>query len=569
MITFYDFEVFEKDWLVVLNQPSSRKETVIVNNPEELKYFYEEYKSDIWVGFNSKHYDQFILKSILLDMNPKEVSDKIIVYGYEGWQISKLFNQIPLNNYDIMTKTDRGLKYFEGSMGNMIKESSVNFQTHEKLTEAEIKEVVRYCKHDVEQTIEVFMERYSDFEAHLGLLKMFNLPLADISKTKVQLSAKILGAKKTTYNDEFDIDFPSTMRIQKYQAVIDWYKNPTNMNYNCSLDIDVAGVKHSFGWGGVHGAIENYIEEGNFINMDVASLYPSLMINYDLLSRSCQPQKFKDIVELRLKYKKEKNPLQAPLKIVINGTYGASKDKTNPLYDPRQANRVCVYGQLLLLDLIEHLEPYCTIIQSNTDGVLVKLKDSSQKSFDIIDDIAYEWEQRTHLNLEFDEFKKVIQKDVNNYIIVAPDGHIKSKGAYVKTLGNLDYDLAVVNKAVVDYLVSGIPIKDTIYKADKLKDFQMVKKISSKYSSIYHGEKCLNEKCVRCFASKDDHDEGLRKLHTNGRMAKIEGTPIHCKIVNEEINSMVGIPKWLNRDWYIQTAQKRVDDFIGEENKFF
>ena len=50
------------------------------------------------------------------------------------------------------------------------------------------------------------------------------------------------------------------------------------------------------------------------------------------------------------------------------------KDKNNPLYDPRQANRVCIYGQLLLTDLIEKLEPYCEITQSNTDGVLVKLK---------------------------------------------------------------------------------------------------------------------------------------------------------------------------------------------------
>jgi len=84
------------------------------------------------------------------------------------------------------------------------------------------------------------------------------------------------------------------------------------------------------------------------------------------------------------------------------------KDKNNALYDPRQANRVCVYGQLLLLDLIERLEPHCQIIQSNTDGILIKL--NRYEDFDLIDDVCYEWEQRTHLQLEFEEFRKVFSE---------------------------------------------------------------------------------------------------------------------------------------------------------------
>lgn len=563
-ILFYDFEVFKNDWLVVLLEPNERKETIIVNDENQLREYYEAHISDIWVGFNSRHYDQYILKGILLGMNPKTINDQIIIEGIDGWRISNAFSQVALNNYDVMGNIDRGLKYFEGSLGNSIEESSVPFDIDRKLTDAEIEETIRYCRHDVEQTIAVFMERYSDFEAHLGLLKMFELPLSEISRTKVQLSAKILGAVKKSYDDEFDIDFPSTMRIKKYKEVVDWYRNPENLDYSKSLTIDVAGVPHNFGWGGVHGAIENYIDEGYFINMDVASLYPSLMIRYGLLSRSCHPERFKEIVDTRLRYKAEKNPLQAPLKIVINGTYGASKDKFNPLYDPRQANRVCIYGQLLLLDLIEHLEPVCKIIQSNTDGVLVKLRDSSQKAFDDVDDIAHEWEQRTGLNLEFDEYVKVIQKDVNNYIIVDQDGKMKSKGAYVKKLGSLDYDLSVVNRAVSENLVNGVPVEKTINECNLLKDFQLVKKVSSKYSGIYHGENFLNEKCIRCFASKDESDGGLTKLHKQtGRKAKIEGTPIHARLVNGDVNGMP-VPDWLDRDWYVDMARKRVSDFKGE-----
>jgi len=581
IIIFFDFEVFKLDWLVVLIDTDAESETVICNDKAKLENYYSKNKSNIWVGFNSRHYDQWILKGILAGFNPKEINDWIIVKEQPGWAFSNLLRQYPLNNYDVMNGVDRGLKVFEGFMGNDIRETSVPFNIDRKLTADEIKEVIKYCRHDVEQTIEVFLKRLSDFEAHMGLLKMFNLPLSNISKTKVQLSAAILDARPQKYYDEFDISFPETMRIEKYKEVVEWYKDKNNRCYEYvthskngkevvkkkQLEIMVAGVPHVFGWGGVHGAIEKYFGEGYFINMDVASLYPSLMIIYNLLSRSCNPEKFKDIVETRLKYKHEKNPLQAPLKIVINGTYGASKDKNNPLFDPLMANNVCVFGQLLLLDLLERLEEsgICEIIQSNTDGVLIKLHakndDEADEQYSIIDDIAHEWEERTGLVLEFDEYVKVFQKDVNNYVIVDAEGKHKSKGAYVKKLNDLDYDLAIVNKALIDFMTKNVPVEVTISKCDSLRDFQQVKKISSKYKYIMHGDKILNEQTVRCFASKREKDGGLKKLHAKtGRLAKMENTPEHCFLINESVNGY-DCPPDLNKRWYIDLAKKRLKDF--------
>lgn len=561
---FFDFEVFQEDWLVVIYDMDAQERHVIANDREKLQGFYDAHKRDIWAGYNVKHYDQFILKGILLGLDPKKINDYIIIKGKQGWQYSSLFNTIPLILWDSMNSLDRGLKYFEGAMGNDIRETTVPFDIDRKLTPEELAEVIRYCIHDVEQTIEVFMERQDDFDAQAQLLKMFNLPLSDLSKTKVQLSAKILEAKKRSYDDEFDISFPDTLRLEKYQAVLDWYRDWNNRDYKKSLDIDVAGVPHSFGWGGVHGAIKNYHSEGYFINMDVASLYPSLMIRYNLHSRSCNPQKFNDIVKLRLEYKHAKNPMQAPLKIVINGTYGAMKDKNNPLYDPRQANNVCIYGQLLLLDLIEKLEKAgAIIIQSNTDGVLVRMPDGGNEDafFDKVDDVAHEWEERTGLTLEFDEFRRVYQGDVNNYVIVDGEGHFKSKGAYVKKLGNLDYDLAVVNRAIRDYLVLDKPIETTINECNSLKDFQLVKKVTSKYKSVLHDDKVLNEKCVRVFASTRQEDGGLFKIHAvRNNVNKVEGTPEHCFIINDDINGLE-VPEYLDRKWYIEEAKRRVEKF--------
>ena len=403
----------------------------------------------------------------------------------------------------------------------------------------------------------------------MGLVKLAcqgkPLNLSLISKTKSQLAAIILEATPKEHDDEFDIDFPSTLKIEKYKEVVDWYKNEDNRCYEKNgkknqLDIMVAGVPHQFGWGGVHGAIPQYSGEGYFLNMDVASLYPSLMIQYNLHSRNMKdPKKYEDIYHTRLKYKKEKNPLQAPLKLVLNSTYGVMKDKNNGLYDPLQANRVCVYGQLLLLDLIEKLEPHCQIIQSNTDGILVKM--NKYEDFDLIDDIAYEWEQRTHLTLEFDEYRKVFQKDVNNYIIVDANGKYKSKGAYVKKLNNLDYDLPIINKALVEYMVHNIPVEQTINECDDLKEFQLVTKISNKYTHILHGDEYIKEKCIRIFASINEEDKGVTKIHaTTGRPAKISNSPEHCFIFNDEVNG-VKVPKKLDKAWYVDLAQKRLKDF--------
>ena len=375
MLWFFDCEVFAFDWLIVFINPSERKEVIIINDSEKLNQFYEEHKHEIWVSFNGRHYDQYVVKGILCGFDAKKISDYIIVDDKPGWKFSSLFRKIPLNNYDVMLTTDRGLKFFEGSMGNNIKESSVPFNINRKLTQEELDETVKYCRHDVEQTIEVFLQRKEEFEGVLGLVKYAcqgkPLDLSLISKTKAQLSAVILEATQKSHNDEFDIDFPDTMEIKKYTAVLDWYKDPKNRCYvnhvtgkKTKLDIMIAGVPHTFGWGGVHGALEKYHGEGYFLNMDVASLYPSLMIRYNLHSRNIKdPKKFEEIYHQRLEYKKQKNPLQAVLKIVLNSTYGVMKDKNNALYDPLQANRVCVYGQMLLLDLIENLEPNCQIIQ--------------------------------------------------------------------------------------------------------------------------------------------------------------------------------------------------------------
>lgn len=573
---FFDFEVFEYDWLVVLFDSKTKSENVIINDKEKLEDFYQENKFDIWVGFNNKNYDQHILKGILCGFNPKKISDYIITDHNNGWGYSNLMNKIYTIQYDVMNSLNKGLKTYEGFQGKNIKESNVAFNIPRKLTQDEIKETIIYCRSDVINTYELFIKTIKDFKAHMNLVKMAGGNLKYLSKTKTQLSSIILQAKQTIRDDEFNVFVPDNLEIKKYKKIVDWYKSDKSKRYynrvkkknggykneENRLEISVATVPHVFGWGGLHGARKKYHSKGYFILMDVSSLYPSLMIKYNLLSRSCSRngvKKYEEIYHKRLELKSlGKKEEQAPLKLVLNSTYGAAKDKFNALLDPRNANLVCLFGQLFLLDLIEHLENDSEIIQSNTDGILIKV---NPKDFEKIDDIAYEWEKRTGLNLTFDQYKEVFQKDVNNYLLLDLDDEVKAKGAYVKELNSLDYDLPIINKALRNYMIDKTPVEETILSCNNLYEFQKVTKISSKYDYALWGSKKLKERVIRSFASTNKNHGDLRKKHSEtGSYEKLSLTSEHNFIDNGDIRN-IKVPEFLDKNYYINLAKKRLEDF--------
>lgn len=573
-----DLEIFKHDWMMVWLDTDTKKFYHIVNDKEKLHKFYDKYKSTLLVGYNIRNYDKYILQGILCGFDPYKISDWIINKELKGYQYSKLLNNYPVFLYDCSV-VFKSLKQCEAFMGHDIRETSVPFDIDRKLTEQEIKETLKYCKHDVSETFEVFMETTNEYLSHVGLVKEFDLPFNAISKTKAQISAMILGAQKHIWDDEFDIQFPDTLRLGRYEWLKDYYDNWSNNSKDygeMELKTTVGGIPHVYGIGGLHGSIDKYYGEGYYLMADVASFYPAIMIEYDFLSRNVrQPKKFTNIRDERVIMKRNKDKRQQPRKIVLNSTYGASKDQYNNLFDPRNANNVCIAGQLLLTDLIDKLEDHCQLIQSNTDGVLVKLFRKEDK--DKIIGICNEWSKRTRMDLEFDEYVKVIQSNVNNYIILDADGNCKRKGAIVKKLSKLDYDLPIVNEAVVNYFTKGIPVEDTVLGCNELIKFQKIVKISSKYeyafkedftescvvldSKTYRGH-VLNEKVHRVFASLHNADGMLyKKSKSKTTLDKTPSTPEKCFIINDNVLNMP-IPDRLDKSWYIDEAKKRIENFV-------
>lgn len=608
-LVLYDFEVFKDNWMVVLYDLGKKEKSVIIDDPRKLKAYYKVHKDDIWVGYNSRNYDQYILKAILSDINPKEVSDYIIQKGKSGSSFNRKMNDIQLYNYDVFIQNSGSLKTLEAFMGNDIKETGVRFDIDRKLTTAEIAETVKYCEHDVQQLGQVFMIKKGDFDTHLNLIKEFKLPLNSINKTTAQLISIILGAKPRKLMDEFEITLPDTLRLSKYQYIADWFLHAKDIVaaeihnrysearetlensyllsdlkkankfidkyeakwddlfketfYDATLKTQVGGIPHTFAWGGVHGAIPKLIyeckEDEVMIMADVTSLYPSLMLQYDLQSRAIEDKTiYQRIYDTNIQMKKDKNPLRPIYKLICNTTYGCMGDKYNALYDQRQRNLVCVYGQVLLLDLIEKLEPHCQLLQSNTDGILILIK---KKDFEVVDDIVAEWEDRTRLSMEFDYFKKIVQKDVNNYVAIASDGSYKSKGAYVKKLSKLDNDLPIVNEAIIKFIVESVKVEDTINSCTELLKFQKVFKLSSSYQYAWHNGRKLDNKSYRVFASTNTADTALCKIKPGSdTLEQFANCPNNCFILNDDIKG-TAIPENLDKDWYICLAKDRLLQF--------
>ena len=177
------------------------------------------------------------------------------------------------------------------------------------------------------------------------------------------------------------------------------------------------------------------------------------------------------------------------------------------------------------------------------------------------------WEERTQLKMEYAEYSKFVSKDVNNYVAVMTSGKLHCKGAYVKELHDLDYDLPIVNEAVKNYIVYGYRVEDTIFGCRELRKFQKIVKLSSKYEWVEHenGQRPskFDNKAYRTFASLDNTDGRLMACRMKtGKLErkKFGGTADKCFIFNDDLNG-VPIPSKLDYQWYINLARKRLGDF--------
>lgn len=487
---FFDFEVFKYDWLVCIteywlneNKELCTKDLVILNNRQQLIDYYNDNKDyGIFIGKNNSRYDNGIMIGIMENKNPKVISDCIIEKEISWKTQIKNWRNYKFLYIDIMQDAARiSLKEEEAYLDLPIITTEVEFNTDRLLTKEELEKSISYCKADVKALITSFENNISGVITKINLILEYNLPKNYISMTNAQLCSKLFDCKKTSFDDEFEVFDISRIGIKpQNKTIIDFYTK--HIDYKNKLNIDVAGVPHTYAFGGLHGALPNVFIDEEIWLIDVASYYPSMMIYYNFLSRAMPlsgKRKFVDMYFKRRKVKarnaeelkqvineeinfynqfnyfgsydstyndsldieghKPNKKLSQVLKLPLNTTYGCEKAKFNDMYDPHNSNNICIAGQLMITALIELLEPYSKLIQSNTDGIIIIPKDKEK-----IKEIIKYWESKSYMTMEIDIAHKLIQKDVNNYILFV-DNNNKDTYSLIEDCKKLNIKLEVID----------------------------------------------------------------------------------------------------------------------------
>lgn len=582
----YDTETFAHDFIVVFKDKETGEHFVFHNDNLGVREFISD--EAIYCGFNTKHYDQYIIKAICAGFSPEEVKqvNDWIIGGGQGWECPLLngvffrFNNVDIND-DV--RIGLSLKAIEGHLGLSIEETEVDFNLERPLTEGELALTIKYCKHDVDATEKLCEIRKDYLRTKLNLGKRANIdPVKALSSTNAKLTAMMLGAVRQEWNDGRDYVYPPNLDLAIIpKEILDFFDTIHDMSipdkelFETNLIIDIGGMPCKYAWGGVHGSLTCYYEETTenrvIQNRDVSSLYPSLIEVYKYLSRNVpDPQLFYDIRKDRIRAKHEGDKQTATdLKLPLNTVSGAQENKYNDLYDPLSTRSMRISGQLFLTMLTIQLLNACKTIKLlnlNTDGLMYSIDKSE---LPIVDDICSAWEKTVGFELETDEISKVQIKDVNNLLFVDTKGKVKTVGGYlnygisVKGAWSINNNATIVKKALVEYFANGTPPEETINGCEDIFSFQLIANAGKKYKEAYHlvdGNKESVQKVNRVYATKDTRYGKLFKIKAEDEStARIESLPEHCIIDNDNKATIGSIDK----NWYIELAKKRINDFLG------
>jgi hypothetical protein len=218
--------------------------------------------------------------------------------------------------------------------------------------------------------------------------------------------------------------------------------------------------------------------------------------------------------------------------------------------------RVTINGQLSLMMLYEMLAegiPNCVPLMQNTDGLEMMIPQEHKQRYL---DICAEWEQITNLQLEHDEYSKMILADVNNYIAVNTAGKYKCKGRF--EFENLalhkNKSHLIIPKAIFNYFIHDVPPEKTIMENKNIFDYCAGVKIKGDWE--FHQICIINRTIEKSFLQKT-----LRYYISKGgcKIMKIN------KFDKREIQLESG--KWMQQD-LSKFEERSWDDYNVDESYY-
>lgn len=618
IVQVYDIEIFSNCFSLTIKNTETKEFQFFElsdrkNNLVDLVPLFLD-KRYIFCGYNNIHYDNPIVNFIIeyketlkkstrldIEYNLFQLSQTIIKGDLEKWKKWKYANNF--ETLDLLTmlfsqKLRVGLKEMQVTMKySNVQEYDGNFEA--PIPEEDIPKMIQYNINDVNSTEELLYRCENDIKLRLNIEEEYGIKA--LNKDGVNLGMEILKTKyleKThkTWNDIKDLRSPCN-KIALNEIILPFIKfdnpilkdllnemkqqvvSPDRKGYNKHFLMD--NLEYSVGVGGIHSVNKPSIfitkEDEVISDVDVASLYPSLIIEYGFYPPHLGKEfleVYKGIKDERIEAKHNGNKLKnLTLKLSINGLSGNLQSEFSWCYSPKTVMRIRINGQLLLLMLAEKLISIgCQIIQANTDGLFVLRKKKDEQKFK---DVCKWWENLTKLELEEDRFERFYQFAINDYLGVL-EGYkdsknpklLKKKGLFIDsvTLGK-GMQPMIIPKAINANLADNIPVEETIRNCKDINEFITYQKVDKKFA-VQYMNKFINH-INRYYIS------------TNGGYlykCEVEGNKI-VKFTNmltasgvtlcNDITAIKEFPKNINYKYYIKEANKILAKLKIQEQGLF
>ena len=364
IVQVYDIEIFPNCFSLTIKNTETKEFQFFElsnrkNNLVDLVPLFLD-KRYIFCGYNNIHYDNpivnFIIeyketlkKSTRLDIehNLFQLSQTIIKGDLEKWKKWKYANNF--ETLDLLTmlfsqKLRVGLKEMQVTMKySNVQEYDGNFEA--PIPEEDIPKMIQYNINDVNSTEELLYRCENDIKLRLNIEEEYGIKA--LNKDGVNLGMEILKTKyleKThkTWNDIKDLRSPCD-KIALNEIILPFIKfdnpilkdllnemkqqvvSPDRKGYNKHFLMD--NLEYSVGVGGIHSVNKPSIfiakEDEVISDVDVASLYPSLIIEYGFYPPHLGKEfleVYKGIKDERIEAKHNGNKLKnLTLKLSING----------------------------------------------------------------------------------------------------------------------------------------------------------------------------------------------------------------------------------------------------------
>jgi len=499
-----------------------------------------------------------------------------------------------MNHWDNRAKMS-SLKWIQFSMDWENVEEMPHLHYEPVETAEELEMIIQYCHNDVLSTREILEHSKEQIQLRQTLTKEYNIDLYSASEPRISKELFIhflhqkLGISKSELKQlrsprDYIILAECVLPYIKFQTpefqkVLDYIRTKviTSTKDGFKFSMNYKGVKTDYGLGGLHGARDPGVYEAKpgwtIMTSDVTSYYPNLAIKNKFHPEHLPQKEFGDLYEWFFEERKKipkTDPKNYVYKIILNSTYGLTGDQNSFLYDPKMTMQITINGQLslsMLYEMICEQIPEAVPLMQNTDGLETLIPNDKVDKYH---EICRKWEIMTQLNLEHDEYSKLIIADVNNYMAVYKNGKTKCKGKFEweelekkkVSILHKNKSFLVVPKAVYAYFTKGVMPEDFLAQDNNI--FNYCAGVKAKGGWVFEERSVKDstlhvnklQKIIRYFIS--NKGSKLVKCNKDGREIQTEAGQWLQTVINKVDPNKPFTEYDINKSYYLDEIYKQI-----------